>query len=407
MRTTAIVMAGLFQVCLMAGAAAAESAVIDSMDEATFKSDKATVELVDGKVGKALKFTYADKCSGHFATRGTQSNADWDAAAGFSFWVKGDGSDHLGGLQFIWNDDYAARYDLAFPIDSTEWKKITVAWRDLVPVFENAQSKLIDPKTGNAPSKLKIMMVGKWWYWQDYEACSFALDDMRLEPAIELDLNEYKPVGAPLQRVLDKLKAKKPVTIVLLGDSLTDVAHWANKPVNWPALFKAAIKEKYGVDATIVNAAIGGTQLAQGRVIFPRWLKQAPEPDLVTICYGGNDLEGGVTPELFQELQKDMVTRVRRATKGKADVLVMTSVPAIVTWDKMTPLAEACKAAAKATNAGIADTNGAFKIAGKEKKEPLYGNLPGTTTCEGVHMGPPGHEVIAKTVLEAIGKAGQ
>jgi lysophospholipase L1-like esterase len=386
---------------------AGEGAVIDSMDEATFKSDKCKVEALDGKVGKALKFTYDDKCSGHFATRILQPTAEWDAAAGFSFWVKGDGSDHLGGIQFIWNDDYAARYDVAFPIDGTEWKKITVAWRDLVPVFENAQSKLIDPKDGNAPSKLKIMMIGKWWYWQDYAACSFTIDDMRLEPKIDLDMNEYKPSGAPLQRVLDKLKAKKPVTIVLIGDSLTDLAHWANKPVNWPALLKAGIKEKYGVDPTIVNVAIGGTQLSQGPVIFPRWLKQAPEPDLVTVCYGGNDLEGKCTPEKFTELQKDMVTRVRRATKGKADVLVMTSLPAIVSWETMTPMADACKAAAKATSAGICDTNTAFKAAGKDNKEHLYGNLPGTTTCEGVHMGPPGHEVIAKTVIEAIGNAGK
>ena len=39
----------------------------------------------------------------------------WDRAAGLSFWVKGDGSDHFGGLELIYDDDYAVRYDFAFP----------------------------------------------------------------------------------------------------------------------------------------------------------------------------------------------------------------------------------------------------------------------------------------------------
>src|SRR5690348_4822903 len=96
MRRAAIALAGLLQVCAMAG----EGAVVDSMDEATFKSDKCKVEVVDGKVGKALKFTYGDQCSAQWATRGNmQPTPEWDSAAGFSFWVKGDGSDHLGGIQ--------------------------------------------------------------------------------------------------------------------------------------------------------------------------------------------------------------------------------------------------------------------------------------------------------------------
>ena len=43
---------------------------------------------------------------------------EWDQAAGISFLVKGDGSSALGALQFVWNEDYAVRYDAAFPISS-------------------------------------------------------------------------------------------------------------------------------------------------------------------------------------------------------------------------------------------------------------------------------------------------
>ena len=35
---------------------------------------------------------------------------------------------------------------------------------------------------GNAPSKISALWVGKWWYWRDYPAHSFAIDDIRLDP---------------------------------------------------------------------------------------------------------------------------------------------------------------------------------------------------------------------------------
>jgi lysophospholipase L1-like esterase len=380
----------------------AEGALIDGMEEATYKpaKDTAKVESVEGKFGKALCFKSPDQCSGLFFMGRARGKPEWDQAAGFSFWVKGDGSDHLGGIQFVWNDDYALRYTYAFPIDSTEWKKITVAWRDLVPVLPNAHAKVLDPKTGNAPSKLGQIWFGKWFFWKDYAAHSYTVDEIRLEPVIELDQNEYKPEGDPLARVLAKLKAGKPVTIVTMGDSLTDFAHWANKPVNWPTLLKARLKEKFSVDANVVNPAIGGSLLRQGLVIMPRWLKEAPEPDLVTICYGYNDHDSGMSAEQFIEAQKDAVDRVRRATKGKADVLIITTCPAVGKWDSLAGLAEACRKAASDRNAGLADTYAAFHEAGKENKERLYCN-------DKTHMGPPGHELIAATVLKAVESAGK
>jgi lysophospholipase L1-like esterase len=381
---------------------AGEGALIDSMDALSFAApkEKGKLELVEGKVGQAIKFSFSEGCSGTFFMGKARGKPEWDSAAGFSFWVKGDGSNHLGGLQFVWNEDYAVRYTYAFPIDSTEWKKITVAWRDLVPVLPNANAKPLDAKTGNVPSKLGNLWFGKWFFWKDYAAHSYAIDELRLEPAIELDTNEYKPDGQPLARVLAKVKAKQPITIVTMGDSLTDYAHWANKATNWPTILKTTLKEKSGVDATIVNPAIGGSLLRQGLVIMPRWLKEAPEPDLVTICYGFNDQDSGMTPEMFLDAYKDAVDRVRRATKGKSDVLIITTCPAVPKWDSLAGMAESCRKAAAEKNAGIADTYAAFHEAGKENKEKLY-------CTDKVHMGAPGHELVAKTVLEAIEKGGK
>jgi len=34
-----------------------------------------------------------------------RGNPSWDKAAGISFWVKGDGSAHCGGIEFVWNEN--------------------------------------------------------------------------------------------------------------------------------------------------------------------------------------------------------------------------------------------------------------------------------------------------------------
>ena len=107
---------------------------------------------------------------------------------------------------------------------------------------------------------------------------------------------------------------------------------------------------------TIVNPAIGGTQLRQNLVLIPRWLDVAPEPDLVTIFFGGNDWDAGMRGEEFRRGCDDAVDRIRRATKGKADVLILTTNPAASRWTEATELAEACRLAARDRNAGLADT---------------------------------------------------
>lgn len=382
--------------------AADDPATLDNFDEVRFKStnEAAKAELVDGKVGKAVQFSFPEKCQNVFFSSRLRGQPAWDEAAGISFWVKGDGSDHLGGLQLIYDDDFSIRYDYAFPIKSKEWTKVTVPWRDFIPVLPGAKSRPLDPKDGNKPSKISAVWVGKWWYWRDYAGHSFALDDLRLEKTIEVDNTEYKPKGAPLARTLAKLKEGKPITVVTMGDSLTDINHWANREVNWPALFQKQVKEKFKSEVAVQNPAIGGTQLRQNLVLIPRWLEKAPEPDLVTICFGGNDWDSGMRGEQFAEVCRDAIDRVRRATRGKADVLIVTTVPGAERWTTLTELAEACRTAARDRNAGLADAEKAFHAEGKDNRERLY-------VRDKVHLGPPGHDVFARVVLEAIENGGK
>ena len=80
-------------------------------------------ELVDGKFGKAVKFSFVEGASGGFMTGRVRPTADWEKSAGFSFWVKGDGSSSWGGIELIDSDDFGFAMVIAFPSIPTNGRK--------------------------------------------------------------------------------------------------------------------------------------------------------------------------------------------------------------------------------------------------------------------------------------------
>ena len=386
----------------LAPALADEGDVIATMDELRFQPPKesGSAELVEGKAGKAVRFRFATDARGAFFTSNIRGTPGWDRAAGFSFWVRGVGGDGFGGIQFIYDEDYAVRYDLCFRVRNGQWTRVVVAWRDLIPVLPGPNARPLGTPDGNLPSKLSALWVGRWWYWGDYPAVTFDLDDLRLEPVIDRDAKYDRPDGLPLERVRAKLRAGSPITVVTMGDSLTDKRHWANREVAWVDLLRDHVKDRYSADVTIVNPAIGGTQLRQNVVLIPRWLDRAPEPDLVTLFFGGNDWDSGMRGAEFERSCADAVDRVRRATKGKADVLLLTTIPSASRWTATAELAEACRKTARDRNTGLADTEAAVHTAGKEDRDRLFAH-------DKVHLSRAGHELIAETVLRAIEAGGR
>ncbi len=63
---------------------------------------------------------------------------------------------------------------------------------------------------------------------------------------------------------------------------------------------------------------------------MPRWLDLVPEPDLVTFFFGGNDWDSGMRQEQFYRTGINAIDRIRRATDGKADILVLKANPSAV-----------------------------------------------------------------------------
>jgi lysophospholipase L1-like esterase len=390
-------------VALSVGVGAQDDVIMD-MDTITHKptevgEDKTpagTAELVAGKIGQACRFSFIDDARSGFFTAWVNATESWDKADGISFWVKGDGSDSWGGLELIDGENYSLRYGYCFPIDSTEWRKIVVPWRDLVP--EHPAAPLIGPDAGYKPSSLRNLWFGKWWYWQTYPAHSYAIDHIALEPTIPADEADYLPEGDGLARTRAKLEAGEPVTIVTMGDSLSAKEHWANREVLWSALLEEKLEAQYDSEVTVVNAAIGGTTLNANLVLMPRWLKATPKPDLVTVWFGYNDWDAGMRGERFVEMLGYAVARIRRMTGGDSDVLLLTTCPALKRWEEMSELAEAARVVASEMRTGLADTEGAFHAAGAEEtaRTELF-------AWDSTHLGAAGHELAAETVLSAMG----
>lgn len=381
------------------GQAEERGTIIDSMDVLSFKptSEKCKVQLVPGREGGALQFTFEKDARSSFAVGKSRGQPDWEQAEGISFWVRGDGTEQFAGLQFIWNEDYALRYDYGFWVRGNEWTKVVVPWRDLLPVTSKEGAQPVAAGK-NSPSKLGPMWFGKWWYWRDYPALSFAVDDIRLEakvPLAGIAPTAAAAGGDGLARVRAKLRDGKPLEVVTMGDSLTDTAHWANREVNWPMLFNASAAERFKSTVKLVNPAIGGTELRQNLVLIPRWTHGTPRPDLVTVCFGGNDYNSGMRGKMYHATMCDAIDRIRRATGGEAEVLVMTTCPGADAWDTYADLAEAARLAAKEKHAGLADTYSAFHAVEKSRRDGLFVN-------DRVHLSPAGHRLVADTVLQAI-----
>jgi lysophospholipase L1-like esterase len=195
-----------------------------------------------------------------------------------------------------------------------------------------------------------------------------------------------------------KLKARRPITIVTMGDSLTDERHWANRETVWHKLLAAKLRVAYGAEVNVVNPAIGGTTLSQNAVLMPRWGAAAPTPDLVTVWFGGNDWDAGVRGPRFAQYLRLTIDRIRRQTGGSADVLLMTTAPSFARWQTATEMEQAVRDVAKEKGTGLADVAAAFHAPGtpEEALKQEY------WAWDKVHLGAKGHAATADVVMKAI-----
>jgi len=223
------------------------------------------------------------------------------------------------------------------------------------------------------------------------------VDQIALEPTVAVDATDYTTESAGTARTLDKLRSGQAVTIVTMGDSLSDKHHWANRDILWSEILAENIRQSYGVEVGLMNPAVGGNQLTQGLIRMPCWLRTAPQPDLITVWFGGNDWSAGMRGEKFKEVLRFAVDRIRRMTWGRSDILLITTVPSLASWNDRAEMAEAVRVVAREKKTGLADVDYVFHQLGQwtDRRPQLY-------AWDEVHLGGYGHHVVADTVFKSL-----
>lgn len=125
---------------------------------------------------------------------------------------------------------------------------------------------------------------------------------------------------ARLQRLFDKGRQGKAVTLAVIGGSITEGAAASSPSKRWANLVQAWWTKTFPAStATLVNAGIGATCSDYGCLRVDRDVL-AKNPDLVIVEYGVNDNGGGV--DAFGDTYEGLVRKLLNAP-GKPAVMLL------------------------------------------------------------------------------------
>jgi len=133
--------------------------------------------------------------------------------------------------------------------------------------------------------------------------------------------------GEILPRTIERLSQKKPLTIALLGDSIStgcNASGWAKAAPFQPPyqdLLALNLEATCGAEVTLHNLAVGGTDTAWGRANIGKVIET--KPDLVILAFGMNDSAGRPASD-YQKNIREMVDAVRQACPEAEFILVAT-----------------------------------------------------------------------------------
>ena len=133
--------------------------------------------------------------------------------------------------------------------------------------------------------------------------------------------------GAELPRTMARLRARKPLTVVALGDSITlgiNVSGFRNVPPYqppWPTLFAERLGKLFGNPRVkLYNVGLGGMTARWGAE-NAKSMVAGLKPDLVLIGFGMNDF-WSVEPAEFRRSIESIMATVRTGNPKAEFVLV-------------------------------------------------------------------------------------
>ena len=139
-----------------------------------------------------------------------------------------------------------------------------------------------------------------------------------------------------LPRTLALLKAKKPVKLVVLGDSISAgynaSAMTQVKPgmPPYPSLVASGLESVFGSTVTMVNFSVGGMGVVWGVQRAPAVAQE--KPDLVVIAFGMNDTS--MARAEWAEAVKKLIDIVRQGAP-EAEFILVSPMCGNPQWDKM------------------------------------------------------------------------
>lgn len=128
-----------------------------------------------------------------------------------------------------------------------------------------------------------------------------------------------------LPRTISKLRERKPVSIVLLGDSIStgcNASGWADGAPFQPAyqdLLKTHLESRYSTEVQLTNLAVGGTSTPWGITQIPKVVEA--KPDLIILAFGMND-SSGRSPEEYGKNISVMISTARKTCPDTEFILV-------------------------------------------------------------------------------------
>lgn len=212
------------------------------------------------------------------------------------------------------------------------------------------------------------------------------------------------PVPAPdatgLARTISRLRARQPVKLVVLGDSISTglnasgvVGAPPGQP-GYPDLVLAGLQTRFGGTVTLTNLSVSGMGATWGVEQMPTAIAAAP--DLFLIAFGMNDASSRRPPAAYRDDIRRMAEAMR-AARPTCDVIAVATMTANPAWNCYAPEFYAAYreelVALRAPGFAVADVTAVWSwVAGRKNYLDLTGN--------GVnHPNDFGHRLYADVVL--------
>jgi len=156
---------------------------------------------------------------------------------------------------------------------------------------------------------------GRFFHDLQVQVCYWHKTDLWKDP--------YKPQPERLTRVLAKLRAKQPIKLVALGDSITQGFNASGfeqalaEPYQpcYPQLVANTLQKRFGSKVTLVNFGAAGAEAGWGVEMVPK--VTAEKPDLVFLAFGMND--GGSYDKKMTKMRDDVI-----AQNPDADIVMVS-----------------------------------------------------------------------------------